>query len=170
MAKVFIFIGLILCFTALAGNTGRYTVKEVYTSQIGVREASGHNDGRQVESYLKITGLGKGYAWCAAFVSWCFERAGIKAIKSAYAPVWFGKDKVVWKQGKGDQPNTGDVFGIWFNNKKRIAHVGFVDAWGAKEVITVEGNTNEAGSREGDGVYRKRRLTRQIYAVSSWIE
>lgn len=35
--------------------------------------------------------------------------------------------------------------------------------------ITVEGNTNEAGSREGDGVYRKRRLKNQIYKISRWI-
>lgn len=65
-------------------------------------------------------------------------------------------------------PQKGDVFGIYFNSVKRIAHAGFVDEWGDKFVITVEGNTNEAGSREGDGVYRKRRLISSIYRVSSW--
>lgn len=170
MAKVLVFIGLLCCFNAFAGNTIRNSVKDVYTSQIGVREATGNNDGKVVESYLKVTGLGKGYAWCAAFISWTFEKAGVKALKSAYSPAWFPNQNTIWKQGKGQQPQQGDVFGIWFNNKKRIAHVGFVDNWGVKEVITVEGNTNEAGSREGDGVYRKRRLIRQIYAVSNWIK
>ncbi|MFB5944250.1 peptidoglycan-binding protein [Albibacterium profundi] len=65
-------------------------------------------------------------------------------------------------------PQKGDVFGIYFNSVKRIAHAGFVDEWGDKYVVTVEGNTNEAGSREGDGVYRKRRLISSIYRVSSW--
>ena len=35
--------------------------------------------------------------------------------------------------------------------------------------ITVEGNTSEAGSREGDGVYRKRRAKRTIYKASRWV-
>lgn len=169
MAKVLVFIGLICCFNAFGSNTSRNAVKAVYTSQIGVREATGSNDGKVVESYLKVTGLGAGYAWCAAFVAWTFEQAGIKASKSAYSPSWFPMRNTIWKQGKGQQPQAGDVFGIWFSNRNRIAHVGFVDSWGAKEVITVEGNTNEAGSREGDGVYKKRRLIRQIYAVSNWI-
>ena len=168
MAKAYFLFMVVFCFTAFAGNTGRNAVKEIYTSQIGVREATGRNDGAQVESYLKVTGLNAGYAWCAAFVGWCFDKAGVKAVKSAYAPAWFANSKVIWKQGKGQQPKQSDVFGIWFSNKKRIAHVGFVDSWGVKEVITVEGNTNEAGSREGDGVYRKRRLVRQIYAVSNF--
>lgn len=66
-------------------------------------------------------------------------------------------------------PLLSDVFGLYFPEKGRIAHVGFIETWGAKTVTTVEGNTNEAGSREGDGVYRKIRLTRQIYAVARYI-
>ena len=66
-------------------------------------------------------------------------------------------------------PQKGDVFGIWFPDKGRIAHVGFVDSWSDKWLITVEGNTNEAGSREGDGVWRKRRLVASVYQVSDFI-
>src|SRR5690606_41217094 len=66
-------------------------------------------------------------------------------------------------------PKKGDVFGIYFTSVERIAHAGFVDEWGDKYVVTVEGNTNEAGSREGDGVYRKRRLISSIYRVASWL-
>lgn len=72
--------------------------------------------------------------------------------------------------GAARRPRKGDVFGIYFPDKKRIAHVGFVDSWDDKYVITVEGNTNEAGSREGDGVYRKRRLVGSIYQVARWEE
>jgi hypothetical protein len=68
------------------------------------------------------------------------------------------------------KPASADVFGIYFANLKRIAHVGFVDEWGDKQVITVEGNTNEAGSAEGDGVYRKRRPIASIYQVANWID
>lgn len=67
-------------------------------------------------------------------------------------------------------PKRADVFGIYFANLKRIAHVGFIDEWGEKQIITVEGNTNEAGSAEGDGVYRKRRPIVSIYQVANWID
>lgn len=92
---------------------------------------------------------------------------------SGYSPAWFPAYKTVYTRGsRGNAtPGTADVFGIWFANKKRIAHVGFIDEWQPPNAycITVEGNTNEAGSREGDGVYRKRRLKTQIYKVSRWL-
>ena len=67
------------------------------------------------------------------------------------------------------QPASGDIFGIFFPNKNRIAHVGFIDQWQTDWVITVEGNTNIEGSREGDGVYRKRRPVKSIYQVARYI-
>ena len=66
-------------------------------------------------------------------------------------------------------PTTGDVFGLYFPEKGRIAHVGFIDEWKDPWVITVEGNTNVLGGREGDGVYRKRRLVRSIYKVARYV-
>ncbi|SDN17799.1 hypothetical protein SAMN05421813_1632 [Daejeonella rubra] len=66
-------------------------------------------------------------------------------------------------------PGTGDIFGIYFPDKKRIAHIGFIDQWQEDWVITVEGNTNMEGSREGDGVYRKRRPVKSIYQVARYI-
>ena len=141
----------------------RVSVIDTALSQIGVREATGKNDGKAVEKYLKVCGLGKGYAWCAAFISWVYKVNKVSEFKTAWAPGWFPKTKTV----KHDLAEPGDVFGIWINN--RIGHVGLVYVWGDKVVRTIEGNTNDAGSREGDGVYEKRRLRRQIYAVSKWI-
>ena len=66
-------------------------------------------------------------------------------------------------------PSTGDVFGLYFPEKRRIAHVGFIDEWKDPWVITVEGNTNVLGSKEGDGVYRKWRLVRSVYKVARYI-
>lgn len=150
----------------------REKVAGIYTSEIGVREASGRNDGERVEMYLRSTGLGKGNAWCAAFVCWTFIQADVKAVVSAWSPSWFAKNVIYTRGDNGNTtPARADVFGIWFADKKRIAHVGFIDEWDSKSsfTITVEGNTNDAGSREGDGVYRKRRLKTQIYKVSRWI-
>lgn len=66
-------------------------------------------------------------------------------------------------------PGTGDIFGLFFTEKKRIAHAGFVDQWDGTWLITVEGNTNVSGGREGDGVYRKRRLVKSVYQVARYI-
>ena len=150
----------------------RTELQQVYTSEIGVREASGRNDGARVETFLRYVKLGKGNPWCAAFVCWSLNQVKIKNPRSGWSPALFPVGSVIYQPSarKKQPPQSGDVFGIWFASKKRIAHVGFVDSWGTNYCTTVEGNTNEAGSREGDGVYRKKRLIRQIYAVSSYIK
>lgn len=123
--------------------------------------------------YLASVNLPKGYAWCGAFVNWVYRQHNIARPKGgAMAMAWFPKAKVIWRQGdKGVSPQRADLFALYYTHLGRIGHVGFVDQWdyGSGVAITVEGNTNSGGSREGDGVYRKRRLIRQIYAVSSWI-
>lgn len=178
MAKIKIGLSIILitliCFGAFGQSYLRECLQYSYTSQIGAREATGNNDGVEVEAYLKAAGFGKGYAWCASFVYWNFEQIGIKTVKSpAWSPSWFPESNIIYCPSTHTLnffPKRGDVFGIYFKSKGRIAHVGFVDQWGeGKFVITVEGNTNVAGSREGDGVYRKRRIKRQIHSVSSFL-
>ena len=140
-----------------------------YRSHIGVRELTGNNDGPQVEAYLRAVNLGKGFAWCAAFVAYCYLDNGQQIPKSAaWSPSWFPASRVI----PHEQANAGDVFGIYYTHLKRIGHVGFIDEdWnnGSGNVITVEGNTNGDGSREGDGVYRKRRSKNQIKSVSRWL-
>jgi len=176
MAKnYYLVIGLlfinVLAGAAQPGNT-RASVQHTYACQIGVRELTGNNDGKQVEVYLKYVGLQKGNPWCAAFVCWVLGQNNVPNPKNGYCPTLFSKQNDVWKRTSktNSNPLPGDVFGIYFAEKKRIAHVGFVDAWTNKTVNTVEGNTNKAGSREGDGVYKKIRLTRQIYAVTRFIK
>ena len=110
--------------------------------------------------------------------------------RTGWSPGLFRTHKVIWvrttEKGKlktevlrkgahssqpiAPSPQTGDVFGLFFPEKDRIAHVGFVDQWDGTWLITVEGNTNVSGSREGDGVYRKRRLVKSIYRVARYVK
>lgn len=149
----------------------RAKLKQIYSSQIGVKEEGGANRGKMVEQYLAVTGLGPGYAWCAAYVSWCFIHAGIDAPVSAWVPSFAIQSHIIYKRGEPikEIPKAGDVFMIWYDRLGRPAHIGFVDVWQKQYVITVEGNTNDNYSREGDGVYRKKRLKRQVWAVSDFI-
>lgn len=152
-------------------ETAREKVKRIYTSQIGVREATGNNDGKAVEMYLRATGLGKGFSWCAAFVRWTFDSARVKTSITAWSPTAHNDKNIVWFQRvMKKEPLSGDVFTLWFASKKRIAHTGFVDRRINGSVVqTVEGNTNDAGSREGDGVYMKKRSINSLYSITRWI-
>ena len=164
---------ILFTFLSLAGMANvRTDVVNNYTSYIGVREATGQNDGREVAMFLQSVGMEPGYAWCAAFVNHCLEKAGVKTVKSAWSPSWFPEGKVIWSaQVRKMIPQPGDVFGIYFAKKKRIAHVGFIHQWtNGSGCVTVEGNTNLEGSREGDGVYKKWRLKAQIHSISNWID
>jgi hypothetical protein len=143
-----------------------------YSSQIGVRELTGNNDGVQVEAYLKTTGFTKGAPWCAAFLSWTFIHSDVKAIQSAWAPAWFPPLKTIYEKGRANNlvPERSDIGGLYSPQRGIIFHVFFIDDWpkDGDYVITVEGNTNNAGSAEGDGVYRKRRFKTNISKISRW--
>lgn len=170
MGKGIHYILVVLCLFIGTGNSVGNCVKRVYDSQVGVRELTGKNDGAEVKTYLAAAGIYVPAPWCAAFVKWCFDSCGVATTSNAWSPSWFPANRVILSAGKMTAtPKAGDVFGLYYANLKRIGHVGFVDEWGAEMVLTVEGNTNGAGSREGDGVYRKRRLVRQINKVSRWL-
>ncbi len=178
MAKAKTIYTYLLCFfvcSSLAGqdyiSSKRAKLQQIYTSQIGVREQGGANRGEQVEQYLAAVGFAPGYAWCAAFVSWCYQQVDVQHPQSAWVPSYSKKQNLIYQRGQFIKklPRAGDVFMIWFDRLNRPAHIGFVDEWKGHWVTTVEGNTNDDGSREGDGVYRKRRLQRQVWAVSNFI-
>ena len=142
----------------------RDKIIKIARGQVGVRELTGHNDGLAVESYLATTGLGKGYPWCAAYASWVYYMAGFAQPKSAWSPDLFPKSRIT----KAALP--GDVLGIYFPELKRIAHVGLIVNQDGDYLVSVEGNTNVTGSREGDGVYLKRRHIRTIYKIADWVK
>jgi hypothetical protein len=180
MAKTILISILLLGYYFGLGNTILNTecqtcIINTYTSQLGVREATGRNDGPEVEAYLASVGFTKGAPWCAAFTHWVLLQCQAARVRSAWSPSWFPNSRVILGKSKGKQDVevvAGDVFGIYFPARKRIAHVGFIHECKSNEnyCYTVEGNTNQAGSREGDGVYKKRRLKSQIYKVSRWLD
>jgi hypothetical protein len=131
-------------------------VISVARSQIGYKEGA-NNDTK----YGKWYGLNNN-PWCAMFVSWVASKAGASKIipKHAYTPAgaqWF-KDRGQWHSS----PRAGDIVYFDFpgDGVNRISHVGIVEAvLKDGSIITIEGNTNSAGSREGNGVWRKIRKT-----------
>ncbi|GGH78160.1 hypothetical protein GCM10011379_45620 [Filimonas zeae] len=69
-------------------------------------------------------------------------------------------------------PLPADVFCLYYKSLGRIGHTGFFDGWANKSMGTfysVEGNTNDGGNREGDGVYRRIRSVAATHSISRWV-
>lgn len=146
-----------------SGPEKRMSLVRRAQQEIGVRERTGRNDGARVEAYLASVGLHAGDPYCAAFICYLFRLEGYKDPHSGWCPDLFPASRLA----RSALP--GNVIGIYFVNKKRIAHVGLVERMEDSWCVSIEANTNVAGSREGDGVYRKRRHIRTIYKMSDWI-
>lgn len=171
MAKIknLIWCVFILCISHPAGIS-QTRISEIYLSQLGVREATGHNDGKAVEMYLKSVKVSKGAPWCAAFVHWCLDSAKIKNSITAWSPTAHNKKHVVYGGRQLiEEPKSGDVFTLWFPKMGRIAHTGFYHRRVNSSVYeSVEGNTSEKGARDGDGVYRRYRSYKATYSITRW--
>lgn len=134
-----------------------------------VREKTGNNDGYWVEKFLASTGLGKGYAWCAAFQCYIHREAGLKAPKSARVVDWFKEP--LWERSKNSyKPKAlpGMVGALYYQKLKRYGHIVLIVGQDKNNFYTIEGNTNSGGSREGDGVYRKIRSKSSIAALADY--
>jgi hypothetical protein len=179
MATIKLFLG-ILCFAFVGGNgmrgsnllkysipdyqiAQRYSLVRAAMKEIGVRELTGNNDGPRVEEYLSCVRLKKGQPWCAAYVSYIFANAGFARPRSGWSP------DLVPKSRLSATALPGNLLGIYFKKEGRIAHVGIIIREDGDYLISAEGNTNVDGSREGDGVYLKRRHRRTVYQLADWI-
>lgn len=156
----------------------------VATTQIGVRELPGQpNRGPQVDQYLKTTGIANpagnppgGYAWCQAFLYWCAVQA-CSALGRSDIPVpktagvlkhWQmaasapGVRRITTSQALTNPAlvTPGMFFTLDFGSGQ--GHTGLVERlYPDGRLVTIEGNSNATGSRDGIGVYRleRRKLT-----------
>jgi hypothetical protein len=148
---------------------------EAAVTQLGQMEVpKGSNKGPMVDQYLASVGLKPGFAWCQAFVHWCFEQSAIG----------FGGNPVVKTAGVLDCWNrtatTKKVFALEAKAKPELLEAGmqFIMTFGhgtghtgliesvdvAKRTIhTIEGNSNNDGSREGYEVVRHERRIDDVH-------
>jgi hypothetical protein len=132
------------------------------------------NDGPQIRKYLESIGITWADQWCAAFVYFCInEICKKKNIKNYYIKTGYCPDFARW--GKANkvysyEPERGDIFLLtdshptdpWF-------HTGFVlEKTSSASIKTIEGNTNDGGSSNGDGIYIRTRLLSNIVFIKWW--
>jgi hypothetical protein len=137
---------------------------EIAVTQIGVEEAPEHkNTGKDVEKYLAAVGLGPGYSWCMSFVYWCHLQAA-EAMGRQNPMFRTGGVLEQWRQRKDKfralTPQPGDIFIMNFG--KGMGHTGIVEKVENDVIHTIEGNTNDDGSREGYEVCRRTRSRSKI--------
>jgi hypothetical protein len=152
-------------------NEVRVKLIQKLETQLNVRE-TGYNTGPEVDIYLRSVGFAPGASWCGAFVAYNLTRIKVKNPNTAWSPAYASQRDIIWTGKKGGvAPMPGDVATFYYPNLRRVGHVGFFvkkdfDGY----FITIEGNTNGAGSREGDGVFKKKRESAKIHAITRYIK
>jgi hypothetical protein len=140
--------------------------------EIGVSEVDGSNCGPRVDEYKAATWLDadKGWPWCAAFICWlvreAIEEEDVKFKRPRTAGAWdfenWAKQQstngVELRKPTNEDIKAGDIVVFTFS------HIGLAvkDADSSGYVVTIEGNTNGAGSREGGSVLEKKRHVSKI--------
>ena len=124
-------------FAGLFGNGQMVTIAK---SQLG-------NEGGQ--KFWSWYGFDSREEWCACFVSWCADQAGL--IQRGAVPKfslctdgknWF-QNQGRW-QGAGSMPSPGAIIFFDWDHDGTCDHVGIVERCDGTTVYTVEGNSGDA--------------------------
>ena len=145
-------------------------ITEIAGKEIGVEELDGSNCGPRVDEYKAATHLPphEAWPWCAAFVCWCVREAmkdGEYTFKRPTTAGAFAFENWSLAQDNSTQtkkPTRGDIQPgdiVIF----KFSHIGIATSVPtAGKIRTIEGNTNSAGEREGQGVFLKSRKVSSI--------
>lgn len=168
--------GAVALFARVLGSSGLplgLRALDRARSQLGVREASGNNDGLEIAKYFagatriingqeKPTGWAAGWEWCAAFASWCaFEaRQGAETVPHGWRiAVWeLVRDARAsgawrdWTVGASSGPRPGDL--VIYRRKGdprqpgQTGHVARCVTWDGARLLTIGGNEQNAVTQQ----------------------
>lgn len=171
MAKnLFLTVSLLLFVLRMDRALGTPEIRQIYLSQVGKMEHPlGSNWGHPVQEYLARVHLHEPEPWCAAFVAWCLDSAGISNTINGASGSAQNKANLVYYHTRMLQTvEPGDVGTIFFPSLHRIGHTFFTDSETNGIVETIEGNSNAGGSREGVGVFHRKRPLHTLWSISRW--
>jgi hypothetical protein len=125
-----------------------------------------------VDAFLTVARTAVGQPWCAALVTWCFVRAGCdpyaETVQHGVPEPASVASWAKWARATNcwvHTPRRGRLFVILGKGK---SHIGFVVRDNGNGTFdTIEGNSNDEGSREGFEVCRR---TRSVASVSGFID
>ena len=166
---------------SLTGNQ-RTDIVNIAKSQIGYQEGSSSSQlsgasygGKNYTEYGRWYGLQD--MWCAMFVSWCANLAGVSTSivpKHCFTPdglSWFKSRGLAYTRktvaNGGYTPKAGDI--IYFKsarNSNSTNHIGIVTGYSNGTVYTIEGNSSSATiSTNGGAVVSKSYSISNTYIV-----
>lgn len=135
-------------------------VIKIAQSYDGVRETS-ENRGPHINQWLAELGIDFAAPWCMAFVQGCFRQAALEmGIEDPLKPDTAGVLDLWNRVPHGWRVSAlngraGDIMIMDHGGGK--GHTGIVTGYSNGMYITMEGNTNDAGGRDGDCVAEKYR-------------
>ncbi len=133
-------------------------VLNVARGEVGYRE--GDNNHQKYSPAVPGLEWSQNMAWCQTFQSWIFRQADVASL----APVTAGcAEATSWYKNKGRFSSYPAIGAMVFYGPNGGSHVGIVYKYDATNIYTVEGNTNDDGSAEGNGVYYKVRARSDAY-------
>jgi hypothetical protein len=153
------------------------------TARLKVREATGRNDGPDVELAQRLAGARVGIdPWCGCERYLWNLRCGRPSPKlPAAARNWSrpGDKQTFYIRGQRgvlDSLKIADTVTFFYTNLGRVGHVGMVVAVGrpiragrpARDYRVRAGNTGSGGGRDGAGVHDVTYSAGSIYAGSTW--
>ena len=112
-------------------------------------QVAASQEGKGGTTYWRWYGFGGRVEWCACFVSWCADQAGL--IQSGAVPKfslctdgknWF-QNQGRW-QGAGSMPSPGAIIFFDWDHDGTCDHVGIVERCDGTTVYTIEGNSGDA--------------------------
>lgn len=148
------------------------SIIKIAKSQVGVTESpAGSNGGPRVDQYLKSVQLNTGNYWCMAFVYWVYQKAceeiGIKnpLVRTGLVMGQWNLIKNAIKATNKEEGFIipGSIFIMDYGHD--TGHTGIVIARDNGYITTIEGNTSTDGSRNGTGVFQRRRPISSIKGV-----
>jgi hypothetical protein len=138
-------------------------VIDIASGEVGYHEGKANGHWNNKEKFAaEVPGLAWAdyQAWCATFVSWVALKAGAAELYPRTASCSAG---VAWFKKAGRFSEYPAIGAQVFYGSGGGTHTGIVIGYDADTITTIEGNTNDNGSAEGDGVYRKVRQRRSSF-------
>lgn len=156
----------------------RTDIVNIARSQIGYQEGNSTNQlGGEVMGSTNFTEYGQWYGaqdmWCAMFVSWCANLAGVSQSvipTHAFTPnglqhfrerdLDYSPEQIMAGEYT---PRSGDL--IYFKNGRnanRTNHVGLVTGYADGKIYTIEGNVGSAAYTTNDGM-----VTEKSYPITN---
>lgn len=136
---------------------------EIARRQIGVKECPPNsNNVRYNTWYYGREVNGKAYPWCAVYVAWVFDQAGVKLpIRTASCGALMRSAQSAGCWVTGDY-RPGDVVIYDFPGGAATDHCGIVESVDGTYISAIEGNTSSASDADGGAVERRARKFSQI--------